>query len=106
MGTVCLIFGPTFYYFLFTGVTALLNIVTAAFITLRILYYQRYIRKTVGLERNNPYMNIIIICIESSALVIIWNLVYLILAVTNSVYTVIPTQLLVHVYVSRCRFFV
>ena len=84
--------------------TIILNTVTAALITLRILYYHRYIRKTVGLERNNPYLTIIIICVESSILIIVFSLIYLILSFARGMDSYGPMQLLVHIYVSLCSF--
>ena len=81
-----------------TGTTIILNLVTATLITFRILYFDRYIRKTVGLERNNPYKRVIILCVESSALIVVFCAIYLFLAfLTNE--SLIPLQLLVHVYV-------
>ena len=60
--------------------TIILNLVTATLITLRILYFRQYIQKTVGLKRNNPYITIVIICVESSMLIIVFSLTYLILS--------------------------
>ena len=80
--------------------TVILNTVTATLITFRILYYYRYIRKTVGLERSNPYLTTIIICVESSMLIIVFSLIYLILGLTHSIKSYGPMQLLVHIYVS------
>jgi len=89
-----------FYFFLaITAVTVFLNLITTTLITLRILYFDRYIRKTAGLESNNPYMRIITICVESSALIFVFGLIYLILYFTANHASIIPLQLLVHVYV-------
>ena len=89
-----------FYFFLaMTGTTIFLNFVIAALITFRILYFDRYIRKTVGLEHNSPYLTVIIICVESSALIIVFSLIYLILYFKENTASLIPLQLLVHVYV-------
>ena len=89
-----------FYFFLaMTGTTIFLNLVIAGLITFRILYFDRYIRKTVGLEHNSPYLTVIIICVESSALIIVFSLIYLILYFKENTASLIPLQLLVHVYV-------
>jgi len=89
-----------FVFFLaITAVTIFLNLITATLITFRILYFDRYIRKTVGLERNSPYMTIIIICVESSALIVVFGLIYLILYFKATNASLIPLHLLVHVYV-------
>ena len=82
------------------AVTITLNFVTATLITLRILYFRQYIQKTVGLKSQNPYITIVIICVESSALVIVFSLIYLILFFTQRYGSYVPMQLLVHVYVS------
>ena len=80
--------------------TIILNLVTATLITLRILYFRQYIQKTVGLKRHNPYITIVIICVESSMLIIVFSLIYLILFFKQNNGSYIPMQLLVHVYVS------
>ena len=80
--------------------TIILNLVTATLITLRILYFHQYIQKTVGLKRHNSYITIVIICVESSMLIIVFSLIYLILFFTQRYGSYVPMQLLVHVYVS------
>ena len=86
-----------FYFFLaITAVTVLLNFVTAILITLRILYL---IRETVGLESKHPYIRIITICVESSALIVVFGLIYLILYFKANNASIVPLELLVHVYV-------
>jgi len=98
----CLIFliinHGLFFFLAVTSITVFLNLVTATLITLRILYFNRYIRKTVGLEHNSPYMTVIILCIESSALIIVFSLIYLILYFYQREPSVSP--MLVHIYVS------
>ncbi|KAF8802947.1 hypothetical protein BYT27DRAFT_7260523 [Phlegmacium glaucopus] len=99
---VCLIqlfFNPPSYAFMWaTMMSAILNTVTATLITLRILYFTRYIQKTVGLERNSPYKMVTIVCIESSALIVIVNLIYIVLSYRYPDASVVPMQSLVHVY--------
>lgn len=83
-----------------TTTTVIINLVTASLITFRILYFNRYIQKTVGLEHNSPYMTIIIICVESSALIVVFSSIYLILLFQeDGALSIIPMQSLVHVYV-------
>ncbi|KAF8812852.1 hypothetical protein BYT27DRAFT_6403600 [Phlegmacium glaucopus] len=87
--------------FILTGVTVILNIFTAILITLRIVYFERYVRGAMGVERNSPYMTVVIICIESSALIIVFSLTYIILyfqQISALVYLLMQL-LLVHVYV-------
>lgn len=86
--------------FTITTSTVILNLITAALITLRILYFDKYIRNTVGLERNSPYMMSIIICVESSALIVVFSSIYLILFFqAGGALSIILMQVLVHVYV-------
>ncbi|KAF8802951.1 hypothetical protein BYT27DRAFT_6746041 [Phlegmacium glaucopus] len=89
---------PSFPLMWVTMMSGVLNTVTATLITLRILYFKRYIQKTVGLERNSSYMAIIIICVESSALIIVVSLIYIVLFFRHPDASVIPMQSLVHIY--------
>ena len=98
-GILNLIFGGIFFLVI-TGITVILNFVTAILITCRILYFSKYISKAVGLQHNSPYATIIIICVESSALIIVFGLIYFILVFQQANASYIPMQLLVHVYVS------
>jgi len=91
-----------FFFLAVTVFTVILNFVTATLITLRILYFNRYIRKTVGLERNSPYMTVIMLCVESWALIIVFSLIYLILFSYQRESSASPT--LIHVYVSLYSF--
>jgi len=101
-----------FSFLIMIGITIILNSATATLITLRILYFHIYIRKTVGLKRSDsPYMTVLIICVESSALIVVFSLIYFILVfhpVQMNFYleptipfdvSYLPLQLLVHVYV-------
>lgn len=103
-GSGLTLFYPASRFFMatITTTTVILNLVTASLITFRILYFNRYIRKTVGLEHNSPYMTIIIICVESSALIVVFSSIYLILLFQEGgalSISIIPMQSLVHVYV-------
>jgi hypothetical protein len=85
--------------------TVMINFVSATLITLRILYFERYIRKTVGVQRSDsPYMTILIICVESSALIIVFSLIYVILFFQQNNGSWVPLQVLVHIYVSIRNF--
>ena len=97
-GILNLIFGG-FVVLVITGITVILNFVTAILITCRILYFNKYIGKA-GLQYNSPYTTIIIICVESSALIVVFGLIYFILYFQQANASYIPMQLLVHVYVS------
>ena len=63
----------------FTSLSALLNIILATLIVFRLVYHGRYIRNALGLEHGSPYTNIITICVESSALMVISSGLYPIL---------------------------
>ncbi|KAF8802949.1 hypothetical protein BYT27DRAFT_7145525 [Phlegmacium glaucopus] len=91
-------FGAFVSFEIVIAATVFLNLVTATLITSRILYYKIYIQKTVGLERNSPYTTIIIICVESSALIVIFGVIYTILLFLTAT-PVILMQSMVHVYV-------
>ena len=91
------------FFLVITGITVILNFVTAILITCRILYFSKYIGKAAGLQvvqHNSPYATIIIICVESLALIVVFGLIYFILFFQQANASYIPMQLLVHVYVS------
>jgi hypothetical protein len=84
------------------GVTIVLNLVTATLIILRIRYFDKCIGQT--LQRNSPYTTIIIICVESSGLIIFFGLIFLILFSVYPIASILPLQMLVHIYVSLRTF--
>ena len=101
-GLALLIDFKGFNFFLVVAVVAIfLNLVISTLITFRILYFDGYTgtQKTAGLERRSPYMTIIIICVETSALIVAFGLIYLILLVKTGSASAVPLQSLVHVYV-------
>ncbi|KAF8811730.1 hypothetical protein BYT27DRAFT_7336054 [Phlegmacium glaucopus] len=97
-GLLSMLFG-FLYILVMICVTVALNVLTAILITLRILHFEKYTRKTMGVEHNSPYMTVLIICVESSALMVIFSLIYFILVFQQANASYIPMQLLVHVYV-------
>ena len=68
-----------FAYPVFSSLSALVNIILAALIVSRLVYYRRYIKNTLGVEYGSPYTNIITMCIESSALMVIASSLFTIL---------------------------
>jgi len=66
-------------FIVFISLSALVNIFLAALIIFRLVYHRRYVRNTLGVEHGSPYTNIITICIESSALMVIATGLYTIL---------------------------
>ena len=63
----------------FMSLSALVNIILAALIVFRLIYHRRYVRNTLGVEHGTPYTNIIIMCVESSALMVIASVLFIIL---------------------------
>jgi hypothetical protein len=82
-----------------TIITTIINIIAAVLIAARVLYFQRYIRKTVVSERNNRYTAVIVICIESSALIVLFSILYIVLVTIGSPASFIFMQSLVHINV-------
>jgi hypothetical protein len=82
-----------------TIITTIINIIAAVFIAARVIYFQRYIIQTVGSERNNQYTTVIVICIESSALIVLFSILYIVLVFTGSPASFIFMQSLVHINV-------
>ena len=93
-------FGDLPFTIVLMSITILLNLFTASLITLRIIYYQRFIHRTVGLPSSNPYNMVIAICLESSALIIVISFLFVAMSFWAGYYVMISMQLLVHVYVS------
>ena len=90
-----------------TVITTAINLVTAILITARILYFQRYMRR-VGWGHNIQYMTIIVICIESSALIVVFSILYIVLLGQGNPISFIFMASLVHAnvrsqYLSRTR---
>ena len=55
------------------ALSILINIVLAVLIVSRLVYHQRYDRNTLGVEHGSPYTNIITMCVESCALIVIFG---------------------------------
>ena len=82
-----------------TIITTIINIIAAVLITARVIYFQRYIKQTVGSERNSQYTTVIIICIESSALIVLFSILYIVLVLIGSPASFVFMQSLVHINV-------
>ena len=81
-----------------TTITTIINIIAAIMIAARVLYFQRYIQ-TVGSERNSQYTAVIVICIESAALIVLFSILYIVLVITGSPASYIFMQSMVHINV-------
>jgi hypothetical protein len=58
-------------YIVFLSLSTLINIILAVLVVSRLVYHRRYIRNTLGVDHGSPYTNVIIMCVESSALMVI-----------------------------------
>ena len=67
-------------YIAFFSLSTLVNIILAVLIVSRLVYHRRYIRNTLGVGHGSPYTNIITMCVESSALMVIATVLYTILS--------------------------
>jgi hypothetical protein len=88
----------------FILLSLLVNIILAALIVSRLIYRRRHFRDILGAEHGSPYINIMTICVESSALVVIFNGTYTALAFAqrrhpDAYWVLIPFQLLPHICV-------
>ena len=81
-----------------TVITTAINIIAAILIAARVLYFQRYIQ-AVAPERNNQYTTVIVICIESAALIVLFSILYIVLFSIGSPVASIFMQSLVHINV-------
>ena len=81
-----------------TIITTIINIIAAVLIAARVLYFQKYI-KAVGSERNSQYTMVVVICIESAALIIFFSILYIVLVIIQSPVSSIFMQSLVHINV-------
>ena len=62
-----------------TSLSALINIILAALIAFRLVYYRRHVRDALGVQHGSPCTNVITMCVESSALMVIVGGLYTIL---------------------------
>jgi len=63
----------------FFSVSPLVNIILAVLIVFRLVNLRRYVRNALGVEHGSPYTNIITMCIESSALMVVASSLFTIL---------------------------
>jgi hypothetical protein len=94
----------------FIALSLLVNIILAALIASRLIYRRRRFQRfgnILGKEHGSPYINIITMCVESSALIVIFNGIYTVLALTlrqPDVYgALIPFLLLPHIFVGGLK---
>jgi hypothetical protein len=79
--------------------STLVNIILALLIVLRLIHHQRHIRKVLGADHESPYSKVITICVESSALIVIFSGAYTALVFEQAYLSTIPFLLLPHIFV-------
>jgi hypothetical protein len=76
------------------------NFILAALIVLRLIFHRRHVRNVLGAEHGSPYTNVMTMCVESSALMVVISGVCVALNFTvGSWYYWIPYLLYPHICV-------
>jgi len=96
--------GDSTFTMLLIAFSTLVNIILALLIILRLVHYQRHIRKVLGEVHGSPYAKVITMCIESSALIVIFSGVYTVLVFVQANGSLIPFQLVPHICVGDLEF--
>ncbi|KAJ3505394.1 hypothetical protein NLJ89_g7441 [Agrocybe chaxingu] len=86
-------------FLVLVALTTLVNITLAMLVTLRLHRHQRDTRKILGREYGSPYSRTIALCVESCALIVVFDLIFIALAFEQANASMIPEQLLAHVSV-------
>ena len=84
--------------------STLVNIILALLIVLRLVHHRRHIRKVLGVEHGSLYSKVITMCVESSALIVIFSGVYTALIFEQAHGSLIPFLLLPHICVGNLEF--
>jgi len=91
----------------FILLSLLVNIILAALIVSRLICRRSHFRDILGSEHGSPYINIMTMCVESSALVVIFNGTYTALTFAqrrpDAYGALIPFQLLPHIFVGGLK---
>jgi len=96
-------FGSVFALWLLAILSTFVNILLALLIIPRLVYHQQHIRNLLGAGYGSPYSKVIMMCIESSALIIIFSGVYIILRSDGP--GIVPFLLLPHICASDLKFY-
>ena len=83
----------------FLSLSTLVNITLAVLIVSRLVYHRRYIRNTLGVDHGSPYTNVITMCVESSALMVIATVLYISLSFVSQIAIDIIYDITVHLCV-------
>jgi hypothetical protein len=74
--------------------------ILALLIVGRLIHHQRHIQKDLGADHGSPYSKVIIMCVESSGLIVISSCVYIALRTNQMPWAPILSVLLPHICVS------
>jgi len=86
-------------YWVFISFSTLVNIILASLIVLRLMHHRKLIQEVLGADHGSPYSKATIICVESSALVVVFSVAYLALMFEASLGSLILALLLPHICV-------
>jgi len=86
-------------YWVFISFSTLVNIILASLIVIRLMHHRRLIREVLGADHGSPYSKATMICVESSALVVVFSVVYVALMFEASLGSLILALLLPHICV-------
>jgi len=108
---VFILLGGDLFLPTFAAITVLVNISFTGLIVYRLLRHQSRVRKLLGDDYGSPYNTLIGICVESCALIVILNVIFLALSLqTNNLTGLqaygskIPAVLLIQAAVSTVDF--
>ena len=85
--------------------STVVNIILALLIIHRLVHHKRYIQKVLGAEHGSTYSKVIAMCIESSALMVIFGSICIVLGSLNENGLFIPLLLFPHTCVSGLKFY-
>ncbi|KAJ3502548.1 hypothetical protein NLJ89_g8839 [Agrocybe chaxingu] len=86
------------FMLIFVLATSICNSIMTTLIVLRLSYHQRFIQKALGSEYGSPYARVMVMCVESAALIVVFNLAHVCAHFNSNIGLVLSHQLLVHVY--------
>ncbi|KAJ3505392.1 hypothetical protein NLJ89_g7439 [Agrocybe chaxingu] len=87
---------PILITLLLVSLTSFVNLTLTTLVTVRLYYHQRNTRKILGAEYGSPYSRTIAICVESSALIVVVDLAFVICLLLSPDMIPLLEQLLVH----------
>lgn len=83
----------------FAVISLFVNLLITALVVLRLLFFRKRLRATLGSCHGSAYTTVISMCIESAALVIVFSTAFLGLNLTNRDPFVFSRVFLIHIYV-------